>query len=958
MQINYFGERKLFMKTSYHAKYLANRLMLKYGEHHQNSMGRTLYDASIQLNPHQVEAALFCFQSVSKKGVILGDEVGLGKTIEAGLVIAQSWSEMKRRILIVAPLPLLKQWQLELKDKFVLESKIIDTKTFNSLSKTGMNPFDQENQILITSYGVAQRHSDSIERAGFELAILDEAHKLRTETKTHKELKKALVGVKKVLLTATPIQNYLEDFYYLCSFIDDEAFGGKDMFGYLYRNSPEEFKIAIQPYLHRTLRKQVADYVKYPNRIVRVYNFNYNKEEKRLYEAIRLYLEDDAVYSFRNNRNALIKTTIQKQLASSTAALISTLEKIKARLEKAYLENDPSLFDSVDWEVELETNESDDELEEVMDKGSCLVSDDVVNDFEKKQAIQHELQVIRQLIALAQTISVDSRALKLMTALPEIFKGLEQQEGANKKVLIFTESVKTQNFLYHFLKENGFEKVVRFSGQNNTEDCQEIYNRWKENHQFSEGKATAMREALINEFRDWAEIMIATEAGSEGLNLQFCSTVINYDLPWNPQRIEQRIGRCHRYGQPVDVTVLNFINQDNLVEKRMYELLTGKFDIFQDLFKSSDEVLGFLEQGNRFEKRIAEIYRQCRTATEVDEAFEELQQRYQPKINQKLKETKQALKTYFDEEVSLRFKTTEEAMQRQLTVLEKDFWELTQIQLHEVAYFKGMEEEFKFLLPNPYHGISAGIYQLHTHFNPEREEDVILYRTNSSLGEVVIQEALNFKGNLDYIEFDLTHYDGNISYLNQYKGLNGYLIATKLRTKGVVNQERILLNCLLENRAPISQQILPRLFDLDGVIKESFFFNPYLENELKEMVQKDIKRNVNQINEENNSVYQLRKKEIVEEYNVQKNALSGMIEELNQKQLEVDYKLINAVDEKEEALLERELEEIYHKLKELREFQTVRENEFMTRRQSRLKALRGKLEYEAEELFVIRFKIV
>ena len=946
------------MKTSYHAKYLANRLTLKHTNNSQDSMGRTLYDSSIQLNPHQVEAALFALKSFKEKGVILADEVGLGKTIEAGLVIAQSWSEMKRRILIIAPLPLLKQWQNELKEKFVLESEIIDGKTFNALAKKGMNPFDQENKILITSYGIAQRKANFIERTLFDLVILDEAHKLRNQTKMHMEIKKALSGMKKVLLTATPVQNSIDDFYHLCSFIDEDAFGGREMFRYLYRQQLDDFKKETQKYLHRTLRKQVADYVKYPDRIVRAYDFKPNSEEKRLYEAVCSYLTSQEVYSFKNNRNALIKTVIQKQLGSSTVALISTLEKIKVRLFDVYQEKASSLFDPDEWMEELEMDYDEEECGECEENSENLFSDDWEEQIVDKKAIQNEIRLIDELIALARKVKTDSRAVKLIEALPELFKGLEQQEGANKKILIFTESMKTQNFLYHYLKENGFEKVVRFSGQNNTDDCREIFERWKSKHPFSEGKATAMREALVDEFRNHAEIMIATEAGSEGLNLQFCSVVINYDLPWNPQRIEQRIGRCHRYGQAVDVTVLNFINQDNLVEKRMYELLMDKFDVFQNLFNSSDGVLGILEQGKNLEKRIAEIYQQCRTAAEVDQAFEELQQRYQPKINKKLKETKETLDTYFDEEVSMRFKTNEEAMRRRLTALEKDFWELSKIQLHEVAYFKGLEDEFKFLLPNAYQTASAGIYQLHTHFNPEDEEDVILYRTNSELGEAVIQEALAFDGNLDYVEFDLTNYHGNINYLNQYKGLNGYLIATKLRTVGVARQERILLNCLLENRAPISQAILPRLFDLDGIIKESFFFNPYLENELREMVQKDIKRTVNQLNDENNLLFQSRKKEIIDESNLQRKALNGMIEELEQKRLEIDYKLIHATDDEEEELLGLEWEKICKELKQLRETQSIRENEVLLRRQNRLKTLRRKLEYEEEELFVIRFKLV
>jgi len=129
---------------------------------------------------------------------------------------------------------------------------------------------------------------------------------------------------------------------------------------------------------------------------------------------------------------------------------------------------------------------------------------------------------------------------------------------------------------------------------------------------------------LVEYFRDEAVIMIATEAGAEGINLQFCSLVVNYDLPWNPQRIEQRIGRCHRYGQRHDVVVVNFLNRKNAADQRVYQLLSEKFKLFEGVFGASDEVLGNIESGVDFEKRIAQIYQQCRTEDEIQSAFDAL----------------------------------------------------------------------------------------------------------------------------------------------------------------------------------------------------------------------------------------------------------------------------------------------------------------------------------------------
>src|SRR5438045_819294 len=154
-------------------------------------------------------------------------------------------------------------------------------------------------------------------------------------------------------------------------------------------------------------------------------------------------------------------------------------------------------------------------------------------------------------------------------------------------------------------------------------------------------KAVDLRAALVEHFRDRADILIATEAAAEGVNLQFCALVVNYDLPWNPQRIEQRIGRCHRYGQKHDVVVVNFFNQTNAADQRVFQLLSEKFLLFEGVFGASDEVLGAIESGVDFEKRIADIYQRCRTPEEINASFDELQRELNQQIDEAMTRTRQ-----------------------------------------------------------------------------------------------------------------------------------------------------------------------------------------------------------------------------------------------------------------------------------------------------------------------------
>src|SRR5205823_3541119 len=187
-----------------------------------------------------------------------------------------------------------------------------------------------------------------------------------------------------------------------------------------------------------------------------------------------------------------------------------------------------------------------------------------------------------------------------------------------QKALIFTESRRTQEYLYRILEETEFGgKIVLFNGTNTDQKSREIYDRWLKQNAGTDrvsGSPTADKRAgIVEYFRDQASIMIATEAAAEGINLQFCNLVVNYDLPWNPQRIEQRIGRCHRYGQKFDVVVVNFLNKKNAADQRVYQLLDQKFRLFNGVFGASDEVLGTIESGVDFEKRIVSIYQKCRT---------------------------------------------------------------------------------------------------------------------------------------------------------------------------------------------------------------------------------------------------------------------------------------------------------------------------------------------------------
>lgn len=784
-----------------------------------------MFNAQIDLNPHQVEASLFAFQSPLSNGVILADEVGLGKTIEAGMIMCQYWAENKRRIIIVAPASLRKQWSVELKEKFFIDSIILESKTFKEAIKDGnLNPFEQKNKVVITSYNFAANKEEYLLRAKFNLAVIDEAHKLRnvykTSNKSAKKIKLALENTKKILLTATPLQNSLLELFGLISIIDDQVFGDIKSFRMNYINRQEsaqdDLVQRLKPLLHRTLRRDVLEYIKYTNRIPIVQEFYPSDEEQSLYTMISDFLMSDKLYAIPSQQRTLITLIMRKLLASSPRAIEGTLNTMSQRLQEMIDSNSPSsIIDTIDDESELIDDYSDEEFDDSIDDSSMLTPEQI-------REIKFEIDELKSFQKLASNIDLDAKTLSLHTALEN---GFEKQEelGSNKKALLFTESRRTQEYLKDFLENNGYkDKVVLFNGTNTDTKSKEIYNNWIETNQGSDkitGSKTAdTKQAIVDYFRDEAEIMIATEAGSEGINLQFCNLIINYDLPWNPQRVEQRIGRCHRYGQKHDVVVVNFINKRNEADQRVYQLLSEKFKLFEGIFGASDEVLGSIVSGVDFEKRILEIYQTCRLPEDIDKAFDDIQNELEEQIEQTMLDTRKKLLDHFDSDVHSRLKVQLDESKKQMNRVESVFWTLSKHELNDYAKFDDEQSSFK-LIASPFKNINLGTYQLIS--SKTKNQNAHSYRINSSLGESVINQAKERDLLLKELTFDLSSHSVNISSLKPFIGKSGVMSLTKLKIHSFEDEEYLIASALTDDGIKLDSEVALKLFEINSQTKDT-----------------------------------------------------------------------------------------------------------------------------------------
>ena len=804
--------------TDYHAKYYAHELTKRCSSDSLEKLAATLTDAQVDLNPHQIEAALFAFRSPLSRGALLADEVGLGKTIEAGIILSQIWAERKRKILIIVPSSLRKQWNQEMLEKFFLPSQILEAKSYNQYVKQGKrNPFEQS-EIVITSYQFARNKAEQVKAIKWDLVVIDEAHRLRnvykTSNKIARAIKDVLTSVPKLLLTATPLQNTLMELYGLVSFIDEYIFGDiksyKNQFARLSTEvNFDELKARLAPVCKRTLRRQVLEYIKYTNRIPITQEFIPTKDEQVLYDLVSEYLRRENLQALPASQRSLMTLVLRKLLASSTFAIAGALDsmtnRLKAKLKNAALQVavDDELAEDFETLDEIKDEWEEDEAEE------RLTAEDI-------DAIRNEIIDLESFRDLAVSITENAKGKSLFQALKAGFAKAESL-GACKKAIIFTESRRTQSYLVRILSENEYQgKIVLFNGSNSDEQSRDIYRQWNERHKGSDrvsGSRTAdTRAALVDYFREEAQIMIATEAAAEGINLQFCSLVVNYDLPWNPQRIEQRIGRCHRYGQKHDVVVVNFLNKINAADQRVYELLAEKFALFSGVFGASDEVLGSIESGVDFEKRIVRIYQECRSPEEIQASFDELQRELETEIDESMKLTRKQLLENFDEEVHEKLRVNLKESSEYLNKYENWLWELTRYALRQHAEFVSKESVFR-LTKNPFksNSIPLGLYRL-----GRSVDDAHIYRIGHPLAQNILKDAAGKSLPEAEITFDYSGHPVKISILEPLVGTSGYLSLAYMSVESLDAEDYLIFSAVTEDGTALDEEQAQRLFSLPG----------------------------------------------------------------------------------------------------------------------------------------------
>jgi hypothetical protein len=659
--------------------------------------------ARIDSNPHQIDAVIFALRRLREGGCILADEVGLGKTIEAGLVIAQSRAEGAQRILLIVPKSLIGQWQGELLNLFGIQAR--------------------ENEASFFAPGVylVGREFAGSERGAtplgavppFDLVVIDEAHEIfaglhkrygrdgiydetSDEALMAHRVRGFLRSTPVLLLTATPMQNSLAELWGLVQYVEPtgtllgdiatfrKVFCSEDDRS-LVPGQEHELKRRLAMVQRRTLRRQAQEFLDRPftQRRCRLYEYAMSDAERSLYDDVTEYLLEPSLYAFAGRQRRLLLIGFHRRMASSIKALAASLENVAARLRhlQAGLRSDDTVNNV------LKDLEDEDEIDEASEESAAPID---------SATLAAELVRIEDFVARAQSLPNDAKARSFQEAIKVILDlGLDGR-GSGKAV-VFTESITTQEYLRRLLLaiSLGDEDITLFRGVNDHARAQQALARWQqeEGSRFPPGarpsREVGMRLALVHEFRTRSKVLVCTEAGAKGLNLQFCETVINYDLPWNPQRIEQRIGRCHRYSQQRDVTVVNFIARDNEAHRLTFEILSQKLDLFGRVLDASDHVLHeprtdapellVSALSVEVESDLRSIYSRSRTLDEVTREIAALREKISERrdaFEKEYERTSQIIESRFDENVRRVFKRLREDLPKSLADLDRDLADL------------------------------------------------------------------------------------------------------------------------------------------------------------------------------------------------------------------------------------------------------------------------------------------
>ncbi len=744
--------------TRFKLKSMANHLFLA----HTFDKMQSLSNSRTQILAHQIESTYRVVSCINPR-FLIADEVGLGKTIEAGLIIKEFMIRHGYgRVLIVVPASLQLQWQQEMRDKFNEDFSVIDNRLFHSLK--GQFP---KRTIISLDFAKQDRIRKKLTSINWDIIVFDEAHRLRRDsrivTKAY-HLADEICNKTKVflLLSATPFSGKLEELYFLIKLLNPNLLGTFHNFTMDY---VVEKKASLKDRISSVvIRRRKIDVGGFTRRLAKTITFEFTPEERMLYDRTTEYIrtEYNKALSQKNRFHAFILIVYQKMLDSSSVTLHHTITKRIHSLEKCIEDKEylrKAVMGNKDISYLVDEAGDNEELAE------SIVQRHIIN---AESDIRSELMMLREISLLAQGITANKKAVKLIEIIKKILK-----DNPDEKIIIFTQFFRTLEYLKDILKEYSLSI-------------------------FHGGLSKEEKDRMVNDFKEKNTLFISTEAGGEGRNLQFARFLINYDLPWSPLKIEQRIGRIHRFGQKHDVRIFNFSTKDTIGEK-VLNILGQKIGVFEDSFGGSDTLLGYVEEEVDFNRTIMSFH--------VDP------------------------------------EKTEQELDKKISIAKENFMYLEELTAHRVvdfnldAFYESTQKERSV---NNHHikemvlgfiSMNPDSYSIKS--NTAMDSFVIADKRIDTKYEGVFDSGIALKhANMDFFAFGHSLVDTIVSCTREvsFSGLTGQIVLSI--SEGINIEEGLLFNFIVEVRgARLYQTLIPVFVDYDdsiGFVDEEVITSEFL----------------------------------------------------------------------------------------------------------------------------------
>lgn len=616
------------MQTPFHAYYTALKLNSLQDE---DRLLPVYSQGSINVYPYQIAAALFAMRNPYQKGVILCDEAGMGKSHEAMLIASEMWYEGKTKILIAIPhFNLLMQWAEMIEEKYSIPFLVAG------------NPdiLDFEGIVLVTNEYLIQ-NVETFGKINWDTIIFEEANILSTVyqdentfrgsagSKQAKILKDFSKNTFKILLTGTPIEKNIMDLYGLIYFIDENLLPDPEAYMKRYLRRPEnypELAEKVSKYCFRTLRSQAKRYAKIPERRHITLEYEGSDEEKRLYELLNMYIEKPDKKAFPQMDKYDLALMLLGSAASSSVTIRQSLKNIIIRLERM------------------------------------------------PEAVT-ECEEFKVMLTTAENIKCDTKATLLLDSLEKLFPYITKK-GANRKAVIFTESVETQKYLYTLLKDK--YNTLIYSGTSSDYD-------------------------VLRRFREKGEILLSTDLGAKGYNFEVASLIVNYDLLYNTLKMEQRIDRVHRNGQQNDCVVLSFINKGNFADIRKLELVSKRHILTDGVFGVSDSVIGgFTKDLSKSIKKL-----EIRTKAQVEKDYQNTLTENRENNKELVETAEDILFTTFTKDMAEKIKITPQYAEEKGKEINSELWELVKYYFRK---YNEKNDDCKFVIDEDKKTVTATEY--------------------------------------------------------------------------------------------------------------------------------------------------------------------------------------------------------------------------------------------------------